>query len=652
MKLTTYLLAISSCVSVLAGQQKGSSGLPSITDSGGPILREQAAYDVTFYHLDLAIDPLTRSISGSLLARATAVDTLSQFVLDLNDQFAVDSVLWDVPGEPPSPLQFSRLPGRIWASLPRLMQPSESIGIRVFYDGVPKEALTPPYTGGFGWATDGQQPWVGLECEVEGADLWWPCKDHPSDEPDSMAIDLTVPATLTAVSNGRLRGVTEHGSTKTFHWFVSTPINNYCVTFYLGAYERIPVDYTSVSGEKIPAEYWFLPANVETAKAWVPTFLKDLRFLEETCGPFPFRTDKYAIADANYWGMEHQTVIAYGNSFRLNEYGYDYIHLHELAHEWWGNLVTAKDWTDLWIHEGLATYMEALFVERNSGFARYKELMASRKGFANKPSMGALAPYESKTAQEAFSTTDPYLRGSWVIHTLRYYLGDSTFFRVLRRWAYPDPSLESITDGRQCRLATTDEFRMIAEQVSGRELDWFFRVYFREVALPQLLYWNTGTTLNLQWVTEGGGEFPMPVEVDISGAKVRVDMNGNKGSVTFPTGSVVSIDPDSWLLMPDTKVTSVEEQASDDGPRRITCDVYPNPFNAAAEVRITLGESMFVRASIYSVSGERVQALVDGELQAGSHSFRLNLANQGSGIYFLDVRGNHQRVVRKLVLMK
>ncbi len=358
---------------------------PLLADSGGPIIREQAAYDVLFYRLDLAIDPTAKSVRGSLFARAAVVDTMSRFVLDLNANFSIDSVRLGDAGS--TSLTFTFTAGRIWIDLPSQYAAGDTADVEVWYHGVPKVSTNPPWDDGFVWATSaGGVPWAGVACETEGGDVWWPCKDHPSDEPDSVRLIFTVPDTLVCVSNGTLVDTVSNGDgTKTFEWFVSNPISNYAITFYLGDYVRIPVSFTSVTGEAVPSEYWFLPASVQAAIDHTSLFLRDMHFFEEYFGPFPFRADKYALAEAPYWGMEHQSIVAYGNDFNFNSYGFDYIHLHEVAHEWWGNLVTAKDWSDVWLHEGFACYTEALYAEYLNGAASYRSYMQGLREFQQQP---------------------------------------------------------------------------------------------------------------------------------------------------------------------------------------------------------------------------------------------------------------------------
>jgi|GEM_PF-423939 len=654
---TSYIFILLLVFLTTAPAQVPSEGrLPELLDSGGALIREQSAYDVLFYKLNVTIDTLTRSITGTTLTRALATDTLSTFVLDLSSTFTVTSVVWRGQQQYGSALQFTRPSGRIWISLPFLMQRSDTISVEVSYRGSPKVAANPPWDDGFVWrrARTGEL-WVGVACEEEGGDVWWPCKDHPSDEPDSVDLNFTVPSNLVCVSNGKLLGTNDNGNgTKSYQWYVGQTINNYNVTFYLGPYVRIPVDYTSVTGSKIPAEYWFLPYNVDSVKKIMPTWLKDIRFLEETCGPYPFRAEKYCIVDAPYAGMEHQTSVAYGvyggAQFNANwqGYGFDYIHLHEMAHEWWGNLVTAKDWSDIWIHEGFATYMEALFVEKQSGPARYKSYMARlRPTSITRP----IAPPQSVTAQVAF-LGNVYNGGAWVLHTLRYYVGDSTtFFRLLRRWTYPDPAMENVTNGKQCRLATTEEFRQIAEQVSGKTLDWFFTVYLRQAGLPRLTMERTATVATLRWIVPNNVAFPMPVEVKVGSNRFTVNMSSGLGTFSALIKDTVTIDPDARILMATPTIVSVKDQ-EELLPRDFGISVYPNPFNPTTTLRLEVPKRMQVRGEIFSLSGERIGEVVNSWLDAGTHSVAIDLGKQSSGVYFVVVRGEGRTLTTKLVLIK
>lgn len=283
----------------------------------------------------------------------------------------------------------------------------------------------------------------------------------------------------------------------------------------------------------------------------MPEILEHLRFFEEVAGPYPFRQEKYGVTQVPYLGMEHQTVIAYGANFDNGamvggvDWGFDALHHHELAHEWYGNAVTAADWKDLWLHEGLATYMQPLYLEHTQGPERYHAYMASmRHPIANRE---PVAPQEPRTIQEIYGL-DLYYKGAWILHTLRYLVGDEAFRTVLRRWVYPDPRLECLTGGTPTRLVDTRDFIELVEEITGQELDWFFDVYLRQPALPALAVERSDGSLRLRWETPAGLRFPMPVHVLVGGELRRVEMPEGKAELPIPPGAEVSVDPHGWIL--------------------------------------------------------------------------------------------------------
>ena len=252
------------------------------------------------------------------------------------------------------------------------------------------------------------------------------------------------------------------------------------------------------------------------------------------------------MVETPHLGMEHQTIIAYGNRFRAGRGGYDWLHNHELAHEWWGNLVSCRDWKDMWIHEGIGTYMQALYLENEFGKEAYhKEMRKTRWGIGNRK---AVAPRETNDSKDIYfgaGGNDIYNKGSWIMHTLRWLLGDTTFWKALRRMAYPDPAMEKVTDGSQVRFSDTEEIRSIAEKVSGKKLDWFFEVYLRQPKLPELVVDRKGDSVSLRWKVPGNLPFPMPVEVKIGRESRRIEL---PATLTVPEGSSFQVDPKKWIL--------------------------------------------------------------------------------------------------------
>lgn len=527
------------------------------TDSGGPLMEEQAAYDVTFYELSLEVFPHEKAIEGDLMVSARVVHPMASLVLDLDTVFTVKRVV--VAGdEDERALEHTNRNGKLWIELPGRLEAGEEVSLTLSYAGKPREARNPPWGGGFTWSvTPDGHPWIATSVQGEGADLWWPCKDHPSDEPDSMAIHITVPRPLVAASNGELQEVTERPDGKrTYSWFVSTPINNYGVALNAAPYDVIEEAYRSIAGEEVPVRFWVLPERKKEAEELLPQILDHLRFFEKYLGPYPFRTQKYGVAHTPFLGMEHQTIIAYGSTFSDGNDGYDWLHHHELAHEWWGNMVTVSDWRDFWIHEGFGTYMQPLYLEEQYGQEAYMtELLSYRDDLLN---LRPLVPQTSMTTDEVYfvdaertrADNDIYYKGAWVLHTLRNVLGDEDFFLALRRMAYPSPEFEQYTDGRQCRFATTEDFQRIVEEIAGQEMDWFFESYFRHPELPVLRSNREGDTLQLEWVVAGGRSFPMPVEIEIDGSIQRVEMRDGRTALTLPENAdEITIDPHHRVLM-------------------------------------------------------------------------------------------------------
>ena len=547
----TLTLSIALCIAaVVTGRLLAQA---DTYDSGGPLIPEQAAYDVLFYDLRLAVNPADRTISGSVDVYARILQATRAFVLDLDPTLGVHSVALTTDATALPSLEFERRGGKLWIQLPERLEPGSHVGIQVSYGGTPRAAPNAPWSGGFSWAkTPSGSDWIATSCQQEGPDIWWPSKDHPSDKPDSMALHITAPSSLVVATNGELLQVESHSNgTSTHHWFVSTPINSYNVALNIGPYRTIEEDYTSVTGESFPVVFWVLPENQALGERLMPEILEHLRFFEELVGPYPFRADKYGIVETPHLGMEHQTIIAYGGKFRNGamtggvDWDFDALHHHELSHEWFGNLVTNADWKDMWLHEGFGSYAQPLYLERTQGVERARAYLSTLR--ANISNRSAVAPRESQTAKQIYGG-DIYFKGAWILHTLRYLIGDEAFFRAYRRLAYPEPALEQVTDGSQTHFADTDHFLEIAEQEAGTDLDWFFEVYLRQPRLPRLNTRHEGNRLDLAWDVSPDLEFPLPVEVKVDGETRVVEMTGGRGSLTVGRRAEITIDPNDWIL--------------------------------------------------------------------------------------------------------
>ncbi len=618
--------------------------------SGGVLSPEQAAYDVNYYDLDLTIDDVARTIDGSLMCRVEIVNQLDTIVLDLDHRFTVDSILFKFENGNYSNVAYNHANEKLNIVLPFSVTTGNIVSVHIFYNGAPRVAPNPPWNGGFVWdnTSDGD-PWIGVACEYEGADLWWPCKDHPSDEPDSMSMSFTVSDPLMCVSNGRYMGSTANANnTTTFDWFISTPINNYNVTIYAAEYALIEDTYVSITGDSIPFYFWVLPEDSATAANWMDVFLTEFDFLESICGPFPFGTDKHGWGHAPYWGMEHQTIIAYGHDFSVNSWGFDYIHYHELAHEWWGNLITAKDFADIWIHEGMATYTEALYVEFLSGMDSYHQYMDNMRPNNNHSS--PLAPREQLTASQGFAL-NPYSRGASVMHTLRYHLGDDAFFNLFERWAYPDSTDFDNTNGRLCQILSTEDMKDQAEEVTGLDLEPFFEAFFREAAYPTLHVVREINETTFSWETENNILLDVDIPIRVNGSDETVVMTAGQGSAAVSISDIMVIDPKKWILMAvPSIVVSVDDDNVKTNDYRLEQN-YPNPFNLSTTIKFSIPSSQFVTLKVFDMYGSEIQTLIKREQTSGNYEISFDGSSLTSGTYFYRLQAGNFTETKRIVII-
>ena len=507
-------------------------------DSGGPLRPRQAAYDVRRYELEVAIDPATKTIRGSNRAIVVATAPLDRFEIQLDDRLVVTRAAVDGVDA-----TFVHEDGLVTVALTAAWVTGERHAVVLDYGGAPKVSRNPPWNDGFVWRTtsDGR-PWIGVTGQGDGGDDWWPCKDHPSDEPDEgMSIALTVPSDLVGLTNGkRVSEETNGDGTTTSRWEVTYPINNYLVTVNVAPYVAIEERYRGFDGtldETII--FWALPEDVAKARELWKKAPKMLEVLGRRFGEYPFLRDKYWVVEAPYLGMEHQTLVAYGAEFEDNKFGFDSLLLHETAHEWWGNKITARDWGDFWIHEGFGTYAEAIYVNDTLGVEKYLEYMRRpRRHLRNKK---PLVQGRDLTAGAAY-IGDLYGKGALVLHTLRYLAGDETFFRILQRFA---------TDERYAyKLVSTADFEALVAEELGQPIPWFWKRYLYTAALPRYsidrLAGDDGReTATLAW---DDPRFEMPLPIVVGDETRRLEMRAGKGSFVVPAGTAIEVDPAGWVL--------------------------------------------------------------------------------------------------------
>jgi aminopeptidase N len=403
----------------------------SYITSGGKLKPLQAIMDIRHYSLSINLDIPSKSFEASNEIKVSMSRPSDTFLFDLVHVLKITSV--SVDGQS---AKFSQKQDEVFVTGKRFNAGTHLILIK--YGGVPPVAVKPPWDGGFTWTKDTNgNPWIAINCQMEGGKIYFPCKDHPSDEPNE-GVDLfvTVPTGLLVAAPGLLKKVTpRHNNTSTFHWKTEYPISNYCVVFNVAKYKIASRDYTTVTGKKVPMQFYVLEADSARASEVLDIRERDAHILEKYFGEYPWVKEKMGIAFVPNPGMEHQTMISYGDRFYFRKIGssiYSDNLFHEFAHEWWANKVTNTDWAHMWIQEGIATYAEALCHEDLAGETAYRKTIASfKKSIANKK---PLVPGESASTGDVYNG-DIYVKGAFFMHMLRYMMGDSLFFPTIKHLA-------------------------------------------------------------------------------------------------------------------------------------------------------------------------------------------------------------------------
>ena len=547
---------------------------PALTEltvnSGVARNADQLALEFDKADLQLRVEPASRSIRGDALLTFGTRAPLDRIDLDLDRNLPIDAI--EVDGQPLPAARWRNPEGRLAIDLPRRLEPGRQVTIRVRYHGQPHVAKKAPWDGGFVWSTtpDGQ-PWVASAVEGEGCDLFWPCIDHPMGKPKQVDEHITVPAPLVAAGNGVAMGVTDADGWRTWHWRAKNP-STYGVSINVGPYKLLEGSYASRFGNTIPLRMWYLPQSEKGAKELFAEFPQMLDFFESTIGPYPFGDEKMGVVETPHKGMEHQTINAYGNGYAKTPYGYDDLLQHEFAHEWFGNQLTNADWDDMWLHEGLGSYMQPLYMQSLRGDQEYfAALLQQRAAIRNKAPIVSGKPRREEDVyviERGGPGQDIYNKGSLVMHTLRGLIGDDAFFRTVREAVYgtSDPRPGNFTP----RYGTTPEFMAIARRVSGRDLDWFFQAYLYQAALPDLQATRSGDTLQLAWKTEKNTPFPMPVEVRVGQRVVSLPMTDGRGSVAIGKGESWTLDPHSKLLRRELRFERYQQYMDEQKKKKAT----------------------------------------------------------------------------------
>ncbi len=450
-----------------------SQQLPSRYDSlRGALNAERTCFDVTYYDLSLSIDIRNQRLQGVNDVYFIALEKTNTIQLDLFNNLIIDSIYFNNQYT-----SFKRDSNAFFITFPTPLVAGNTYKVRVYYEGNPIIAQKPPWDGGWVFSKDSlNRPWVGVACEGIGASLWWPMKDHLSDEPDSMRMHYTVPSSLMAVGNGLLESTKTEKDLTTYNWKVSYPINSYNVTCNIANYVHLHDTHVQSNKDTLAIDYYVLDYNEEKATAHFKQVHPMLTCYEKYFGPYPFFKDGYAMVETSYWGMEHQGAIAYGNDYTNKIIDFDYIIIHESAHEWWGNNISVKDHAEMWIHESFTTYAENLLVEYVYGYD-----MSIRYLNLNKPYIKNTSPIVGPLDinYEGWGDSDMYYKGAWILHTFRTVLNnDSLWFSILKGMQ---------TDFALKTVSSTDIIQYINNK-AGRDYTWFFEQYLYKAKPPVLEY--------------------------------------------------------------------------------------------------------------------------------------------------------------------
>ena len=563
-----HLLLPLALATATVGVHAETAGLTEFTyQTGSPRTAEQERVVFELADLSFKVMPDTQSLEGDARLTFRATAPIERLAVELDRNFEVSAV--ELDGQPLARTAWRNPEGRMTVDLPRPLATGESTVLRIRYAGKPHVAKRAPWDGGFVWAkAPTGEPWIASAIQGSGCDLFWPCIDHPLGEPLQVDQHVTVPAPLVAAGNGVAMGMEEHvdrggNGWRTYHWRAKNP-NTYAIALNIGPYELMQADYRSRYGNTIPLRFWHLRGNAEKAKALFAEFTPMLDFFEEKIGPYPFADEKMGVVETPHLGMEHQTINAYGNEYKLSEYGYDWLLQHEFAHEWFANQLTNRDWDDMWLHEGFGTYMQPLYMQWLRGDMEYHaNLMKQRAALANKfPVVSGTTMREADVySDERGPGHDIYYKGSFVLHALRALVGDEAFFDATRQLVY------GTTDPRpgnfKPRYGTTRDFIEAVNAATGKDYGWFFDVYLYSAPLPELVATREGNRLDLRWKVAGDKPFPMPVEVRAGDRVVQVPMVDGQGSVELPAEASYTLDPHSKLLRALPHIAEYQQQLSE-----------------------------------------------------------------------------------------
>ena len=476
----------------------------------GSITPERAWWDLNYYHLDISVDPETKSIQGKNTIRYSVLEPYQTLQIDLQAPMKLTKAVQDG-----KELTVRKDGNAHFITLKKLQTISEKQEeIEISYEGQPRVAVRAPWDGGISWKKDANgNDFIASSCQGLGASVWWPNKDHMYDEVDSMKISVNVPKQLMNISNGRLESIEKQDNeTTTYHWVVTNPINNYGVNINIGDYVHFSEVYEGENGP-LDMDYYVLRDHLVKAKEQFKDAPKMMKAFEHWFGPYPFYEDSFKLVEVPYLGMEHQSSVTYGNQFKQGYLGrdlsrtgwglkFDFIIIHESGHEWFANNITYKDAADMWIHEGFTAYSENIFLDYHYGTeASADYVIGTRRNIQND------TPIIGTYNVNSEGSSDMYYKGANMLHTLRQLIKDDEKWRQL---------LRGLNKTFYHQTVTTKDIEDYVSTFSGLNLTAFFNQYLRDIRIPTLEYSIQKNKLSYQW-TNVVESFEMPIEIEVNG---------------------------------------------------------------------------------------------------------------------------------------
>ena len=501
--------------------------------SGGVLKPEQAIMDIRHYTIALDVNPETETIDGYTEITLNLLQPSASLLFDFWHGLTI-SKIW-VNGKRKD---FTHTADDL-VKIDLQDQASGKQIVKIAYGGKPGIAVRPPWTGGFQWSKDSKgNPWIAITCQGEGAKIYFPCKDHPSDEPNEGAdMIITVPKGLVVAAPGLLQKVTTKKNKSTYHWKTNYTISNYCLVFNVAKYKVVSRVYTTVDGNKVPMEYYVLEENVDKAEKLLDLFEQSCHIQEKYFGEYPWVKERIAASETPHLGMEHQTNIAYGNKYKYQKLGgkdFDWLLHHEFGHEWWANKVTNRDWAHMWIQEGICVFGDAMATRELAGEAEYlKRMQQTARNTQNK------YPVVRGEQVDSDSTYQPdiYGKGAFFMHTLRYVMGDEIFFPTLKKLATaPEYTYDN--------TVVTADVEKLFSGAYGKSLQQLFRLYLYTTDKLEISVKQTDENKYSIKLLNLDMQIPMDIVTDAGLKRMMIDRKG----ITVSSAEYPQVDPTIFYL--------------------------------------------------------------------------------------------------------